>query len=412
MKYVYTSIYKALIVILCMVPVSGAFSQPADSERPTGGNWVHSILNDDEYLWIATDAGLFKLSKLTGEKTFFNHTNAELPDDYFISLAKDKENHIWIGSKRSGVYCFDGNEFKVYDTENSGLKSNQHCSAILVDEENNKWIGSLLYLNKWDGDTWQAWTTPGSDILGIWAILSMKFDKEGVLWLGGETSGDWSFAKFTDNSIQVLYNKGCVRGVEIDDAGNKWLATDHGLIKYDGKKFLPVEIERLPHSGLMDIKRDQEGNLWMISGKYLIKYDGKNFSIHTIPLTEGNNWLTCMEMDEECIWLGTRQDWLLRFEEGVFSPISLSDISRVSKDRSFGIYPNPAKEEINFSLKEGEKPCKVEIYSVLGEIICSESLSSYSVPLSALNISRKGVYLFKVFVSPEKYYSGKLVVAE
>lgn len=150
----------------------------------------------------------------------------------------------------------------------------------------------------------------------------------------------------------------------------------------------------------------------MISEKYLIKYDGKNFSIHTIPLTEGNNWLTCMEMDDECIWLGIRQEWLLRFEEGVFSPINLSDISRVSKDRSFGIYPNPSKKEINFSLKEGEKPCEVEIYSVLGEIICSQSLSSYSVPLSALNISRKGVYLFKVFVSPDKYYSGKLVVAE
>lgn len=44
--------------------------------------------------------------------------------------------------------------------------------------------------------------------------------------------------------------------MEIDDAGNKWLATDHGLVKYDGKKFLPVEIERLPRTDLMDIKRD------------------------------------------------------------------------------------------------------------------------------------------------------------
>lgn len=337
MKHSTTSNYRILILIVCLINVNNVFSQLTDWQNYTNQDWVNQILNDGDCLWIATDGGLVKMNKSTEKTTLYNRANAGLQDNHIVSLAKDKENNIWLGSKYNGICRFSENGVRVFNINNSGIQRNEFCTSIIVDDNNNKWIGSLLYLNKFNDKIWESWTSPLSQMYStIWLITSMKFDEDSILWLGGE-AGDWSFAKFAENEMQVLYDFGSVRGVEIDKDNNKWLATDHGLVKYDGENFTTFNSENsiLPYDDLMDIKKDEEDNLWIVGGNYLIKYDGAEFVIYSAPLTKGNNWLTCIEIDDEYIWLGTRRDGLIRYKDNIFKQMNLTTSSLLSNNISY-----------------------------------------------------------------------------
>ena len=42
---------------------------------------IKSILVDGDYLWLATNGGLVKYNKTTGEKIFYNKGNSDIPDN-------------------------------------------------------------------------------------------------------------------------------------------------------------------------------------------------------------------------------------------------------------------------------------------------------------------------------------------
>lgn len=102
--------------------IGNAFSQLSDWKNYTNGDWINQIFNDGDFLWIATDGGLVKMDKTSGEKTFYNRATAGLPDNHILCLAKDKDENIWMGSKYSGTGCLEDKKCKVYNTYNSEIK--------------------------------------------------------------------------------------------------------------------------------------------------------------------------------------------------------------------------------------------------------------------------------------------------
>lgn len=334
---------KIIIRYLCILVFgisnsNSVFSQLTEWKNYTNKDWIQRMMDDGEYLWIGTAGGLVKMNKLTGEKSFYDRANPGLPDNRIVSLAKDSLHNIWVGTKYSGVGCFDGKNITNYNESNSGIEYEQYCTAIAVDANNNKWIGSLFFLNKFDGKDWQSFTTPNSHLISsIWMIYSMKFDKDGVLWLGG--TGGWAFAKFTGSELQVLLEGNEVYGVEIDKEDNKWLATKYGLIKYDGVNFTKYDNTNssLPCNKFVDISKDQEDNLWLIGEEgHLIKYDGETFTNFRVPLTNKQSWLTCIEADNDGnIWIGTRHEGIYKFKDEVFSYVDINDSPLLTNDISF-----------------------------------------------------------------------------
>ena len=73
----------------------------------------------------------------------FNHltTDDGLSNNYIVSLAQDQKGYIWIATE-SGLNRFDGQQFIVYNKNNSGLSSNE-LNALLADPKQDKiWIGT------------------------------------------------------------------------------------------------------------------------------------------------------------------------------------------------------------------------------------------------------------------------------
>ncbi|MDR2293181.1 MAG: hypothetical protein LBE11_06890, partial [Prevotellaceae bacterium] len=319
-----------LFSLLIMCPAL-AFSQLSDWVNYTNGNMVTEILNDGDYLWIATDGGLAKMNKNTEEKTFYNRANAGLPENHLRSLAKDKDGNIWVTSQYNGIGKFDGTHCSVYKESNSELPTNHNCTSIAIDNNNDVWTGTHMYLNKFDGENWESWTTPNSIFDGQWAIYDLKFDNEGILWLGGESvvSGFY-FARFTGSEIQKIDEiRKTVLSIAFDAENNKWLGTATGLVKYDGTNFTTYNTNNstLPNDIIYDVKKDVSGNLWLASGRYLVKFDGTDFTTYETPLiSNDNNFIYCLEVEDNgTIWIGTRRDGLIKFSNGVFTQINLSN---------------------------------------------------------------------------------------
>ncbi|MCS7054098.1 MAG: T9SS type A sorting domain-containing protein, partial [Ignavibacterium sp.] len=69
-----------------------------------------------------------------------NTSNSDLPDDYVSALAIDAQGNKWIGTY-GGLAKFDGTNWTVYKTSNSGLPNNE-VRALAIDALGNKWIGT------------------------------------------------------------------------------------------------------------------------------------------------------------------------------------------------------------------------------------------------------------------------------
>jgi ligand-binding sensor domain-containing protein/serine phosphatase RsbU (regulator of sigma subunit) len=97
-----------------------------------------SLVNDlaiiNNQLWIATSSGL----------TTYNLSNLEFKDVpemdklILIKLHQTKEGNVWIGTRESGLWFYDGKEFKRYTQHINHNSPTSFCS----DKEGNLWIGT------------------------------------------------------------------------------------------------------------------------------------------------------------------------------------------------------------------------------------------------------------------------------
>ena len=75
----------------------------------------------------------------------YNSASTNLPDNKITAVIIDKNNNKWIGSQE-GLILFDGQNWKTFTTKNSLLPSNKILSILEI--KNNIWVGSSSGLIK------------------------------------------------------------------------------------------------------------------------------------------------------------------------------------------------------------------------------------------------------------------------
>ncbi len=117
-------------------------------------------------------------------------------------------------------------------------------------------------------------------------IRRMFQDKAGNLWFGTNDDG---VCRYDGESLQYFTPKegfggNAVRGIQQDDNGNLWFATDGGVSRYDGKTFTNFTVkDGLPHNEVWSLARDSSGNLWFGTEGGVSRYDGKTFTYFPLP---------------------------------------------------------------------------------------------------------------------------------
>lgn len=67
--------------------------------------------------------------------------NDGMVSNYIVDVIQDKQGYIWMASE-SGLCKFDGNDFTIYDTSNSNIKSNAHNVLFYNEADNTVWVGT------------------------------------------------------------------------------------------------------------------------------------------------------------------------------------------------------------------------------------------------------------------------------
>lgn len=230
-------------------------------------NFVMGICEDSEgSMWFATNGGGVSVLKQSGFQTF----SAEygLPDNRVYAVQQDAAGAYWIGTAKglvqfapssSGSIGFTARQYGM----NEGLSDN-NIQSLAVDNKGRLLVGTKKgQMNIIDPVT-NAVTTVTKEG-GKGRITSAITDKKGKLWFSTD-GGGVSVYDSTNKELRTYTTKNGlasnkVLAMRYDAKGILWLATDKGLVRYDGQAFSPVaQLEGIPCTSLLE---DPSGAMWV-----------------------------------------------------------------------------------------------------------------------------------------------------
>lgn len=274
-------------------------------------------------LWLATNKGIYEYDILSsevevlfGDKLF----NTLLPLEEYgvilgsysglylwdgetlnllhsaptLSLKKDGEGHIWVGTNGEGlikmeVPSFDYLTFKP-TTSNPASLSHNELSSLHIDESGILWIGTLggginllnLHTKKFELYQNAPWQ---NNSLSSDQVITFYEDKNNYLWIGLRGGGinvldrRNSQMKHLNQQKEDPLHKANVSAFYEDKNGSLWIGTWQGLfilnprerdIAVSGKTAVYEAL--LPGISIEKIIEDYEGHLWFSTTEGLVEY--------------------------------------------------------------------------------------------------------------------------------------------
>jgi len=105
--------------------------------------------------------------------------------------------------------------------------------------------------------------------------------------------------------------------------GYLWLATDNGLVRFDGVRFTVFNKTNTPALGSNSIGallEDREGTLWIGTSAGLVRFKNGTWTVYTTRDGLSDNSVTSLSQDHEgSLWIGTESGGVNRFANGKFS---------------------------------------------------------------------------------------------
>ncbi len=241
----------------------GEFRRMASTSSPIVEN-VRDLFQDAEgSLIVGSGQGALLIS---GESVRLVRSPTGISPDDTRSVMMDREGWLWIGSDSSGL-----SRMRDGRIERLRLRSSNPAlePAVLAMEQRRD--GSLatgtsdgVYLIE-DGRTKAAPATWGVSGTAVRAIVE---DRQGNLWLGGETLGTVIIqadgSRRSDAWAARLPTHG-VRCLLVDKAQGMWVGTDGGLVHVgaEGNQRYGSGRGGLPHESVQALLQTDDGALWI-----------------------------------------------------------------------------------------------------------------------------------------------------
>ena len=273
---------------------------PADTTTIQDNDIVKLYPYSKEYLFVATNRGLYKYSYLTN---CFQHIVLEKKDEKIrvSSLIEDGKHNLLIGTSGYGAYRLDMTTGKVTRLSRKSANSVDDFFAMLFfDDEGYLWQANhtkVLRKYKYDGKSIKLVSVyEPKDLFGISKLYAT--DKKGffVAHSGGIMRYDYASHSFSryDFDFSAHQGAGYISAVTLDKYGNLWLGTSgDGTFKipHGSRKAYRVELNNrsfiFDNAHISDLLIDRDGNQWYgcyMKGLFLSNNDKNVF--HPVSLDE------------------------------------------------------------------------------------------------------------------------------
>jgi PAS domain S-box-containing protein len=248
-----------------------------------------------------------------------------LPQNSVLALAQSQDGYLWVGTE-DGLARFDGMHFSVFDKENTPELQSNDIRALLVDHQNNLWIGTDGGgLTRYSDGHFTTFTSRNGVLND--AITALAEDTDGNLWIGTDGGGlcRLSNGKFTRYTTRDGLPGNAVLSLAAGPHGGVWAGTYQGLVHLDSKGMRTYTMkEGLPHNDIRALGFDRQGALWISTdGGGVSRYFNNAFQNFTTANGLPSNSTGAIFQDGAgSIWIGTRDNGLCRYVNGTFSAYS------------------------------------------------------------------------------------------
>lgn len=337
-------------------------------------NRIETVFVDKSgMIWIGSQLGLLKYNPPVDKFQPFI-INKTINDINFSCIYEDKSGVIWIGTTGQGIFKWhhESEAFSFLGNRPGGAGSliSGEVRRILEDSKGILWIGTNDGICRLDRNTNRFVNYPAhgdgkasfkvreiietnsgeilvcADAKGMFRwnnsqnrlekiilppnnegktprfIRSAAKDKAGTLWLASEL-GLLEFdgrQKCTYKEISFIEPGGLAKNytpsvLYIDSEGIVWIGTDYGLIKFlpDKGSFSlfhhePDNPNSLSHSHILSVSEDMSGNLWIGTREGFNKYDKKTnkFTAYNIKgELQGSSYFGIYNDNKGTLWIST-----------------------------------------------------------------------------------------------------------
>ena len=273
---------------------------PADTTTIQDNDIVKLYPYSKEFLFVATNRGLYKYSYLTNS---FQHIVLEKKDEKIrvSSLIEDGKHNLLIGTAGYGAYRLDMTTGKVTRLSRKSANSVDDFFAMLFfDDEGYLWQANhtkVLRKYKYNGKSIKLVSV--YEPKGLFSVCKLyAADKKGffVAHVGGIMRYDYASHSFSryDFDFSAHQGAGYISAVTLDKYGNLWLGTSgDGTFKipHGSRKAYRVELNNqsfiFDNAHISDLLIDRDGNQWYgcyMKGLFLSNNDKNVF--HPVSLDE------------------------------------------------------------------------------------------------------------------------------
>ncbi len=382
-----TKVMKKVNCIIIIIFYVFMFFQDSSATNLYSWNYLNSPLprlniwsfpvDSSGQMWIPNyNGGIFRTDTYSWQ--LIDTNNSDIPSFYINQVIVDNKNNKWMGSSR-GLIKYDDKTWVLFNHENSTLPSAKFLYPLFVDKENNLWIGfQVSNINsgiiRYDGINSQIFDVNNSGLLSN-SVTSMAQDIDGTYWFGTEegiVSFDGSNWKTFFREYRKPYDS-IAWSMCIDSVGTKYFATWSCIIVLKDNKisYIDTTTTKFYFGAFRSIVIDKKNNIWVGTYTSLAKYDGKDFKAVYGP---AENVVVDSHNNK---WFVTRDDYLVCDNLVVYNEDGLQGINGIeenfiSKDETQMIYPNPASDFIEISVGAQlavSDQSEIRIFNIYGQTV-------------------------------------------
>jgi len=266
--------------------------------------------------WIATDHGILRLSG----NQWVPYRTQTLPGNNVTAATVDSAGRVWVGTDTAGIGVFDGTTWTTYNRATGSLPSDA-VHALASGPNNTIWaatgdeLGGTIHggISTWLNGGWIQQTQ-----LPTAYFQALAVEPDGVVWAGTANPGKiWrynglSWAEVLPDSGLAVFSS--VNGIALDSFGNKWFATNGGLLMvndiYQWSAFTTNNTAGgLLSNNIFSVATDRLDRVWIGTDQGLNIYDPfyyPHWSNYTSPSRLPGNNVRSISVDRAGrAWIGT-----------------------------------------------------------------------------------------------------------
>jgi ligand-binding sensor domain-containing protein len=360
-------------------------------------------------MWIPNyNGGIFRTDTYSWQ--LIDTSNSDIPSNYINNILVDNKNNKWMGS--IGLIKYNDKEWQLFNETNSTIPAGK-VTPLYFDRNNNIWLTYKINtiasgIIKFDGINSQIFDVNNSGLLSN-SVTSMAQDIDGTYWFGTEegiVSFDGSNWKTFFREYRKPYDS-IAWSMCIDSVGTKYFATWSCIIVLKDNKisYIDTTTTKFYFGAFRSIVIDKKNNIWVGTYTSLAKYDGKDFKAVYGP---AENVVVDSHNNK---WFVTRDDYLVCDNLVVYNEDGLQGINGIeenfiSKDETQMIYPNPASDFIEISVGTQlavSEQSVIRIFNIYGQTVLSVG-AIHELPLR-INISglAPGMYFVRIGDKVQKF---------